>query len=42
MMNSLCRKPSGEMFVAQKHGSDGRLDSVSSGYGRKRDLKYPQ
>ena len=39
MMNSLCRKPSGKMFVAQKHGSDGKLDfgvlSVLWVYSRK-------
>lgn len=32
MMNSLSRKPGGKMFVAHNHGSDGRLDFVSSGY----------
>lgn len=42
MMNSLSRKPSGKMFVAQKHDSGGKLDLVSlasSGYSRKCNLK---
>lgn len=43
MMNLPSRKPSGKMFVAQNHGTDGRLDlvsSVSSGYSRKCNLTY--